>query len=157
MPETQVTVAGGSTCRVNIRVDNPTKNDKELKGRTILGHLPQVKSVTPLEVKLKEENSFSIHVEEPHNVDMSEICANKGSFTACEEQSRSYIPDIDTEDLTEVQRLIVRKMLVEEAESFSKIDDDVGRAEELQVDINLTDSVAVQRKYTDIPRPLMQK
>ena len=27
MPETQVTVAGGSTCRVNIRVDNPTKHD----------------------------------------------------------------------------------------------------------------------------------
>ena len=27
IPETQVTVAGGSTCRVNIRVDNPTKHD----------------------------------------------------------------------------------------------------------------------------------
>ena len=45
-------------------------------------------------------------------------------------------------------------MLLEEAESFSKTDDDVGRAEELQVDINLTDSVPVQRKYTGIPRPL---
>ena len=154
IPETQVTVAGGSTCRVNIRVDNPTKHDITLKGRTILGHLQQVKSVTPLEVKLKEENSFSIHAEEPQNVDMPEICANEGHFTTCEEQSRSYIPDIDTEDLTEEQRLIVRKMLVEEAESFSKTDYDVGRAEELQVDINLTDSVPVQRKYTAIPRPL---
>ena len=45
-------------------------------------------------------------------------------------------------------------MLAEKAESFSKTDDDVGRAEELQVNINLTDSVAVQRKYTAIPRPL---
>ena len=54
IPGTQVTVAGGSTCRVNIRVDNPTKHDITLKGRTILGHLQQVKSVTPLEVKLKE-------------------------------------------------------------------------------------------------------
>jgi len=26
-PGIQVTVAGGSTCRVNIRVDNPTKHD----------------------------------------------------------------------------------------------------------------------------------
>ena len=151
IPETQVTVTGGSTCRVNIRVDNPTKHDITLKGRTILGHLQQVKSVTPLEVKLKEENSLSIHAEEPQNVDMPDICANEGSFTTCEEQSRSYIPDIDTEDLTEEQRLIVRKMLVEEAESFSKTNDDVGRAEELQVDINLTDSVPVQRKYTAIP------
>ena len=42
-------------------------------------------------------------------------------------------------------------MLEEEAESFSKTDDDVGAAEELQVEINLTDSVPVQKKYTSIP------
>lgn len=30
--ETQVTVAGGSTCRVNIRVNNPTEHDITLKG-----------------------------------------------------------------------------------------------------------------------------
>ena len=35
IPETQVTVSGGSTCRLNIRVDNPTKHDITLKGRTI--------------------------------------------------------------------------------------------------------------------------
>ena len=113
-----------------------------------------MKSVTLLEVKLNEENSPSIHVEESPNVDMPEQCANGGSYTTCEEQPCSYIPDIDTEDLTEGQRLIVTKMLVEEAESFSKTDEDVRRAEELQVDINLTDSVPVQRKYTAIPRPL---
>ena len=61
--------------------------------------------------------------------------------------------DVLSSSLTGVG-LIVRKMLVEEAESFSKTDDDVGRAEELQVDINLTDSVPVQRTYTAIPRPL---
>ena len=105
-------------------------------------------------MKLKEEDSLSIHAEEPQNVDVPEICANEGTYTTHEVQSRSYIADIDTEDLTEEQRLIVRQMLVEEAESFSKTDDDVGRTEELQVDINLTDSVPVQRKYTAIPRPL---
>lgn len=36
-------------------------------------------------------------------------------------------------------------MLVEEAESFSKTDDDIGRAEELQVDINPPDSVPVHK------------
>ena len=85
IPETQVTVAGGSTCRVNIRVDNPTKHDITLKGRTILGHLQQVKSVTPLEVKLKEENSPSIYEEEPPSIGMPEQCANEGSYTTCEE------------------------------------------------------------------------
>ena len=154
IPGTQVTVAGGSTYRDNIRVDNPTKHDITLKGRAILGHPQQVKSVTPLEVKLKEENSPNVHVQESPNVDMPEQCVNECSNTTCEEQPCSYIPDTDTEDLTKEQRLIVRKMLAEEAESFSKTDDDVGRAEELQVDINLTDSVPVQRKNTAIPRPL---
>ena len=79
-------------------------------------------------MKLKEENSPSIHVEESPNVDMPEQCANEDSNTTCEEQPCSYIPDIYTEDLTEEQRLIVRKMLAEEAESFSKTDDDVRRA-----------------------------
>jgi len=85
--------------------------------------------------------------------DMPEQCADGSSDMTREEQPCSYIPDIDTGELTEEQRLVVRKMLLEEAESFSKTDDD-GRAEESQVDINLTDSVPVHRKYTGIPRPL---
>ena len=129
---------------MNIRVNNPTKHDITLKGRTILGHLQQVKSVTPLEVKLKEESSPSIHVVESPTADMPEPCANVGSDMTYEEQSCSYIPDIDTRELTEEQGLIVTKMLLEEAESFPKRNDDVGKAEELQVDINLTDSVPVQ-------------
>ena len=83
IPETQLTVTGASTCRVNIRVDNPSKHDVVLKGRTVLGCLQQVKS------------------------------------------------SVDTEELSEEQKTIVRKMLEEEAESFSQTDDDVGRSEEL--------------------------
>ena len=113
-----MTVAGGSTCRVNIRVDNPTKHDITLKGRTILGHLQQVKTVTPLEVQLKEESSPSIHVVESPTADMPEPRANRGSDMTYEEQPCGYIPDIDTGELTEEQRLIVRKMLLEEAESI---------------------------------------
>ena len=45
-------------------------------------------------------------------------------------------------------------MLEEEAESFSQTDDDAGCAEELQVDINPTDSVPVQKRYNSIPQPL---
>jgi len=90
-------VAGDFTCPVDIdSVDNPTKHDITLKGRTILGHLQQVKSVTPLEVNLKEESSPSIHVVESPTADMPEPCANEEH----EEQSCSYIPDTDTGELT---------------------------------------------------------
>ena len=57
IPETRLTVTGGSTCRVNIRVNNPTRHDITLRGRAVLGYLQQVKSVTPLEVKLKGSSS----------------------------------------------------------------------------------------------------
>ena len=66
----------------------------------------------------------------------------------------SHIPSVDSEQLSEEQKTIVRKMLEEEAQSVSRTDDDVGRAEELQVDINLTDSVPLQKRYDSIPQPL---
>ena len=79
---------------------------------------------------------------------MPEQYANEGSYTTYEEQPCSYFPDIDTEDLTEEQLLIETKKFVEEAESISKTNNGVGRAEELQVDINLTSSVPEAHCYS---------
>ena len=164
IPETQLTVAGGSTCRVNIRVNNPTRRDITLRGRAVLGYLQQVKSVTPLEVKLKGSSSSTTVNSGEANIQEQRV--NEVSYDSCLEWSKGeaefnisenrydHNPDVDIEGLSEEQRTIVRKMLEEEAESFSKNDDDVGAAEKLQVEINLTDSVPVQRKYTSIPRPL---
>ncbi|XP_068738778.1 uncharacterized protein [Montipora capricornis] len=45
-------------------------------------------------------------------------------------------------------------MLREEAESFSKDDDDLGCAEGLQLKINLSDNNPVQKNYKSIPKPL---
>jgi len=92
-------------------VDNPIKHDITLKGRTFLGHLQQVKSVTPLDAKLKEESSPCIHVVEYPTSDMPEPCVDGGSDMSYEEQPCSYIPDVDIGELTEEQRLVVRKML----------------------------------------------
>ena len=44
-------------------------------------------------------------------------------------------------------------MLLEERDSFS-FNGEIGSAEGLQMDINLTDSIPVQKNYTSIPRPL---
>ena len=48
-------------------------------------------------------------------------------------------------------------MLKEEAASFAKNDDDIGCIEDLQMDIDLSDSTPVQRNYVSIPRPLYQE
>ena len=51
----------------------------------------------------------------------------------------------------------VRRMLKEEAASFAKNEDDIGCMEDLQMDIELSDSTPVQRNYVSIPRPLYQE
>ena len=108
----------------------------------MLGRLQQVKSVTPLEVKVKE-TPFPT-ADGPSTVDMSSESGS--SSNCCTEQSKeegdfeikklpcSHIPSVDSEQLSEEQKTIVtivRKMLDEKEESFSQTDDDVGRAEEL--------------------------
>jgi len=59
--------------------------------------------------------------------------------------------------LTMQQQEVVQKMLKEEAASFAKNDDDIGCIEDLQMDIDLSDSTPVQRNYVSIPRPLYQE
>lgn len=63
-------------------------------------------------------------------------------------------PDVDLGDLSEDQKTVVMNMLREEADSFSKNDEDVGCAEGLQLKINLSDSRPVQKNYTAVPKPL---
>ena len=53
LSETLLCADKGSSSRLNVKVCNTTNHDIHLKGRTVLGHLQLVKSVTPLEVKLR--------------------------------------------------------------------------------------------------------
>ena len=78
----------------------------------------------------------------------------KGRGRIQHQQKLTHIPDVDIYGLSEEQRIIVRKMLEEESESFSITNNDVGTVEELQVEINLTDSIPVQKKDISIPIPL---
>ena len=66
--ETLVCADKGSSLRLDIKVCNTTNHDICLKGRTVLGHLQLVKSVTPLEVKLKENNSLNDSPSDTENV-----------------------------------------------------------------------------------------
>ena len=45
-------------------------------------------------------------------------------------------------------------MLIEENAAFARDDNDIGSAEDLQMKINLTNTVPVQCTYTSIPKPL---
>ena len=63
--------------------------------------------------------------------------------------------DLNGSPLSEERRRLVRQVLREESEAFSRDeDDDIGCVEDLEMDIRLTDQTPVQRSYVSIPPPM---
>ena len=158
VPETLVTLRGGTSSRVAIRVTNNTEHDITLRDRTVLGKLQQVKSVTPLEVKLREEVESTedpvLHANELTVEGKQQLKQPVHVLQQCRSETTGPPPDVDLGDLSEDQKLAVINMLREEADSFSKNDDDIWCPEGLELKINLSDTRPVQKKYTAIPKPL---
>ena len=159
VPETLVTLRGGASSRVGIQVRNITDHDIILKNRTVLGKLELIKSVTPLEVRKREEEESSadcvLHAEKLLAEDEQQRKKPKAPvMQGCQSETSNPLPDVDLGDLSRDQKTVVLNMLREEADSFSKNDEDVGCAEGLQLNINLSDSRPVQKNYTAVPKPL---
>ena len=64
-----------------------------------------------------------------------------------------YAPNVNLEGLSTEQKSVVKKMLQEESESFTK-EGEIGDGKGLQMNINLTDTIPVQKTYTAVPRLL---
>ena len=60
----------------------------------------------------------------------------------------------DLSNLTVSQRKNAENLLIQEQDTFSSGDDDVGCAKELQMTIDLNDTTPVQKTYASIPKPL---
>ncbi len=132
----------GNCSLLNVIVSNQTNHDIILPGRTVVGHLQQVRSVTPFEVKLKEpETVVSQESDKTHSetVDLLDV---------------KNLPPVDLSGLNGEQLKQAKQLLYDEHESFAQDDDDVGCVPELQMDLTLTSDRPVQKNYTSIPRPL---
>ena len=125
-----------------------------------------VRSVTPLDV-MQSENVDNRTVFERNESNTTEMGTSINSVEtgntkrehchATSSQNRKmdcgWMSDVNLDGLSHKQKLTVQKMLLEERDSFS-CNGEIGSAEGLQMDINLTDSIPVQKNYTSIPRPL---
>ena len=67
-------------------------------------------------------------------------------------QDQAVIDQIDLSDLTPDQAVVAKKMLIEEVNSFSRDNQDVGCAPGLELDIKLTNDKPVQKNYASIQR-----
>ena len=153
IPKTVLCVKPGKSCTVNVEVTNMSKSDISLQGRTVLGRLEPVRSVTPLEVKLvqKEEKCQSDAEGPEEYINVPKM--SEPSVSQPMPKREQFMPDVDLSELTEEQQKSAKNMLINECDSFAK-DDEVGCIKDMVMDIKLKDHQPVQKNYLSIPRPL---
>ena len=130
------TLKRGSSSKQGIEVHNSSNHDIRIPRRTLLGHVELVRSVTPVEVELKQDSEVTVE-QEGTSANTKSDCLTMGQNSVNDD---CYVPPVDLGHLTDDQKSIAIQMLKEESESFAKDDDDLGCAEDLQLKINLSNT-----------------
>ena len=133
-----------TTACIQVTIHNTGNHGIVLKGRTLIGSLDQIRSATSLEVKLRSDN------ERIENNDEKRQVIHSISLTEC----NTILGDIKLNNLDEEKTNTVMEMLVDEQSVFAKSNDEIGDIPYLQLDINLTDKIPVQKSYVSVPRLL---
>ncbi|KAK3720025.1 hypothetical protein QZH41_005170 [Actinostola sp. cb2023] len=155
VPEALLTLTKGKTNIVDIEVLNTTHHDIKIRGRTVMGTLQLVQSVTPLEVQLKQpEEKADAPMTPPAASSVPASPNDSGNDSGEPTVIPQHIKDLNLGELRQDQKEIAWKMLAEEADSLAKDDDDIGCIEDLQMSIELDDRTPVQKNYVAVPRPL---
>ena len=106
-------------------------------------------------VKDKTNEKFELHADEKETTDTVKVLQTKDAPSKEEDEAyKEAIDKIDLSMLSEEERLSARQVLWEERQAFS-INDEIGCAPDLQMNIQTKDEVPVQRAYNSIPRPLL--
>ena len=130
----------GRTPHVNIEIRNTTDRDKHIRKNMIVGEICAVSSVMPM----KLFNSSPVDPGE----EKADVCNVNVS------NAGKWQPKAKLDHLSEEERKEVEELLFEECEVFARSDCDIGDIPDLQMDINLTDSVPVNEAYRHLPRKL---
>ena len=153
MSESLLYVKPGTCSSLKIPIQNPTDHDIILPRRTLIGRLKYVSAVVSLpNVHCKLPNS-----QDSDSSSTQEDSSEKVQQSAVEIESDNWLPPIDLPHLGPEQQAVVEKMLIEENAAFARDDNDTGSAEDLQMKINLTDTVPIQRTYTSIPNHCIRR
>ena len=136
---------------------NTSTHDINLKGRTEIGVLQLVRSVTPVELKFKDRQEM----EEERRPEASSVIENVEVQTIQRHEEaegdidNNLIPKVTLgSNLSEEQIRSAQLMLYEERDAFCTSSQDVGCTEGLKHKIILSDSTPVQKHYVAVPKPL---
>ena len=133
-----------TTARIQITIHNAGSHDIVLKGRALIGSLEPIRSITPLEVKLRSDDKRNESHDEQKQV-IHSIGSTEGS---------TIVDDLKLNNLDKEKTNTVMEMLADEQSVFARSSDDVGDIPSLQLDMNLTDDIPVQKSYVSVPQPL---
>ena len=149
--QTLLQISKGSSCKIGLEIYNNSDHPTVLKARTVLGRLELVTSVTPFDVKLKEEIQ---HGDESVVSKPSPFVCGLNKVEANAENNRDFLEQFDLSNLSAEQKELAAKVLIQERGAFSLNSDDIGCAEGLQMPIPLHDPTPVQKTYNAVPKPL---
>ena len=151
LTQTLLVLPKGKSPHVSIEINNPSKHNILLKGRTTLGTLQLVKSVTPHEGKYHETK------EDPTKVHTVSVNSQNNTKKASVISGNLDLSKFDLSSLTPIQRSSTTQMLIEEADTFSNCENDIGSIDDLKLNLTLDDPKPVQKSYNSIPRPLFRR
>ena len=161
--QTLLTVKKGKSSKVEIDIVNNTNHDIILPGRTLLGQLQLVQSVTPVDVRLKDSDGNMKAPDEERIeakvADQATCTGNAGGSPLIPSQAEeplstpSHIQGIDLSGLSAHQKDLALKLLNEEADSFARDDSDVGCISDLELNLRLEDQAPDRKNYVAVPKP----
>ncbi|KAL6491090.1 hypothetical protein MHYP_G00014350 [Metynnis hypsauchen] len=141
-----IQIPSGATKVVEIPVQNVTKHSVYLPQCTILGLVEEVCAVLPAQVQQPSE---------PQSTQVSTVQLNHTSMNHTNSPlDQRWHPPVDLSHLETEEQVVVRRMLYEESDVFSRDDGDIGCVPSLKLKIHLKDDIPVQKSYNAIPKPL---
>ena len=88
---------------------------------------------------------------------MEENSVNFADISCVKSKTLDVAASVDFDTLTAKQKETALKILREEVNAFWGNDSDVDNIPDLQLEINLTDEIPVQKSYINVPKPLFSE
>ena len=140
--ETVTTMKRGRTNHVYVEVLNKSAVEKTLCKGAVVGSIHSVSAVVPM---MKAPLGGRV---------VSDTVVGAVSASTTDEAEDTWVPPADLSHLDERQQEMVRKVLEEEKDVFSRDESDIGNIKDFHMKIRLTDDIPVKEAYRPIPKNL---
>ena len=129
---------------IQIVVSNPTSSEKVLEKGVVVGVVETVAAVIPIFPKTENGKKGNV----------SKKLDQESSMEAQLSTDDQWLTEVDLTHLSPTKREMVEKVLREEGDVFAKSEEDIGDAQDLEMEINLSDNIPVWVPHRHIPRQL---